>query len=101
MKRNLRKTNKKRRITKKKIQRRKSIRKNRIRKKKRLVGGTMPFSGIQNLFSDLAYTAHNAILPLLNNTVDDKVVNPNPSVQFQDSIVDKSMLSGPTLIINK
>ena len=64
-------------------------------------GGTTPFSGLQNLFSEITYAAQNIINPLLDNTVDDKIVNPNPAVQFQGVKMDQSMIAGPSLIINK
>ena len=81
----------------------KNTRKN-LRKKyqqKRFKGGSLPFDGLQNLFSEFSYAVQSAIHPLLDNTVDDKIVNPNPAVQFQGAKMDQSMIAGPNLIINK
>lgn len=99
----MKRKNTRKNIRKKNQQKRKSKTRNNIRRKKRKTfkGGSMPFDGLQNLFSEFSYAVQSAIHPLLDNTVDDKLVNPNPAVQFPGVKMDQSMISGPSLIIHK
>jgi hypothetical protein len=97
MKRKLKKTNKKIK-NKRRTRVRRRIKR---RTKKSMKGGTTPFSGLQNLFAECAYAAQTAISPLLDNTIDDKIINPNPAVQFQNAKMEQYMIAGPNLSINK
>ena len=99
----MKKKNTRKNLRKKYKQKRKLKRKNNTSRKKRKTfkGGSLPFDGLQNLFSEFSYAVQSAIHPLLDNTVDDKLVNPNPAVQFQGVKMDQPMIAGPSLNINK